>query len=262
MKFSHFDAHTHVQFPVYDVDRAEVVERAFAEGIGMVNVGSDASMSRHAIAFAHEYENGVYATVGLHPSDANEGFDYDTYKTLAEDEKVVAIGECGLDFLRITEETEEARNAQKDVFVQHMKLSFEVKKPLMIHCRNAMPELIMLLKEHKDILVPNSIMHFFSGTAEEAKELLALGFYFTFGGVITFVHDYDEAVKAIPVERLLSETDAPYVTPVPHRGKRNEPLFVLETEKKLAELKGISAQEMAEQIIKNAKKVFSIDLSA
>lgn len=262
MKFSHFDAHTHVQFSVYEVDRTEVIERAFNEGIGMINVGSDAAMSRHAITLAHKYENGVYATVGLHPSDANEGFDYEVYKTLAQDEKVVAIGECGLDFLRITEETEAARDAQKELFLQHMKLSFEVKKPLMIHCRNAMPELITLLKEHKEMLVPNSVMHFFSGTAEEAKELLALGFYFTFGGVITFVHDYDEAVKVIPIDHLFSETDAPYVTPVPHRGKRNEPLFVLETEKKLAELKGVSEQEMAAQIIKNAERVFSIDLSA
>ena len=262
MKFTHFDAHTHVQFPVYDVDRNEVIERALDEGVGMVNIGADAETSRHAVALAHKYDEGVYATVGLHPGDANKGFEYEAYKTLALDEKVVAIGECGFDFLRITEDIEAAKKMQKEIFLQQMKLSFEVKKPLMIHCRNAMPEFIELLKEHKEMLIPNSVMHFFSGNPEEAKQLLELGFYFTFGGVITFVHDYDETIKAIPLDRLLTETDAPYVTPVPHRGKRNEPVFVIETEKKLAELKGVSPEVMALQIIKNAEKVFMKSLGA
>ena len=262
MKFTHFDAHTHVQFPVYDVDRNEVIERALNEGVGMVNIGADAETSRHAVTLARKYDTGVYATVGLHPGDASKGFDYEAYKTLAMDEKVVAIGECGFDFLRIAEDVEAAKKMQKEILLQQMKLSFEVKKPLMIHCRNAMSEFIELLKEHKEILIPNSVMHFFSGNPEEAKQLLELGFYFTFGGVITFVHDYDETIKVIPLDRLLTETDAPYVTPVPHRGKRNEPVFVIETEKKLAELKGVSPEAMALQIIKNTEKAFAVNLSA
>lgn len=260
MKFAHFDAHTHTQFETYNDDRAEVIERAFQAGIGIINVGSDKNMSVAAVELANKYEEGVYATVGLHPTDANEGFEYAFYKELASNEKVVAIGECGLDYFHIDKNGDVAaiKQAQEKIFLEQMRLSRELQKPLMVHCRNAMPELIALLKANKHILVPNSIMHFFAGTPEDAKELLELGFYFTFGGVITFVHDYDETVRTIPKERLLSETDAPLVTPVPHRGKRNEPLFVLEVEKRLAELKEIPQEALAGQILKNIEIVFGI----
>ena len=263
MKFIHFDAHTHTQFKAYDEDRDAVIQRAHDAGIGIINVGSDKQMSVAAVELANKYPEGVYATIGLHPSDTDEGYDYEFYKKLAQDKKVVAIGECGLDFFRIEmgDDIEKTKEKQREIFLLQMKLSYEVQKPLMIHCRNAMSELIAFLKVNKTYLVDGSVMHFFSGTPEEAKELLKLGFYFTFGGVITFVHDYDETVRAIPKERVLSETDAPYVTPVPHRGKRNEPVFVLETEKRLAELKEISPSEMASQILINIKEVFGIPQS-
>jgi len=263
MKFTHFDAHTHTQFETYNEDRDAVIARAHDAGIGVINVGSDKQMSVAAVELANKYPEGVYATIGLHPTDANEGFDYAFYKELANNKKVVAIGECGLDYFHIEKDGDVTaiKKAQENIFLEQMRLSHELQKPLMIHCRNAMPELIMLLKANKDILVANSVMHFFAGTPEDAKELLALGFYFTFGGVITFVRDYDETVRTIPKERLLSETDAPFVTPVPHRGKRNEPLFVLEVEKKLAELKKIPQELLAEQIVQNIKTVFGIPLN-
>ncbi len=261
MKFKHFDAHTRTQFPAYDNDRDAVIDCALKEGIGIINVGSEKGTSIDAVKLAHKYNNGVYATIGLHPTDSEEGFDYEEYKKLALDEKVVAIGECGLDFFRIgSDDAEKIKAKQCEIFLEQMRLSFEVKKPLMIHCRNAMPELIELLKSNKEILMPGSVMHFFSGTPEEASELLKLGFYFTFGGVITFVSDYDETIKIIPVTSILSETDAPYVTPVPHRGKRNEPSFVVEIEKRLAELKGVTQEEMAKHIIRTVGKVFSISI--
>lgn len=220
---------------------------------------------------AGRYE-GMWAAVGLHPahvspsayldpheSAAGEGveiFDRDTYKTMAADPKVVAIGECGLDYFRVTSEA--VKEKQQEVFAAQITLAYEVQKPLMIHCRDAFPDLISILKSNALCLKPG-VIHFFSGTAEEAKILLDMGFSFTFGGVITFVRDYDEVVKLIPPDRILSETDAPYVTPTPHRGKRNEPAFVVEVVKKFAELKGIPVDEMAAQIIENARRVFSIE---
>lgn len=259
MKFVHIDAHTHAQFPTYDADRSEVITRAQNAGVAIVNVGADLESSKDAIRVAHEFPGGVFATIGLHPTEteANGEFDYETYKALAEDSKVVAIGECGLDYFHVEGNLGDAKVQQKKILLKHVELAKEVGKPLMIHCRNAMGDLIEFLYSNKAQLnaIPG-IMHFFTGTAEEAEALVALGFYFTFGGVITFSNDYNAAIGRIPLNRILSETDAPYVTPVPHRGKRNEPLYVLEVEKRLAELREVPSDTMAEQIMENARRVF------
>ncbi|MCP6720171.1 MAG: TatD family hydrolase [Patescibacteria group bacterium] len=275
-----FDAHTHVQFAAYASDFQEVIGRAYAHGVGMVNVGTQKDTSRRAVEVAHNYD-GVYAAVGLHPihtvksyhdaqelgdnSDAKgftsrgEDFDYDYYKQLALDSKVVAIGECGFDFFRQEQgaNREAQIERQKEAFIKQIELSREVKKPLMIHCREAFSDLISVLKANPHNLKPG-IIHFFSGTKEDAKQLLDMGFYFTFGGVITFTRDYDDVIKIIPLDRILSETDAPYVTPVPHRGKRNEPLYVIEVVKKLAEIKNVSEEKMRVQILRNSEQVFNI----
>ncbi len=300
MKF--FDAHTHAQFAAFNEDRKEVIDRALKSGVSMINVGTQANTSATAIKLANEYTEGLYATVGLHPIHAEksyhdeqelglssealakedggdpstssgraaefkpkgffsraEEFDYDYYKKLALDPKVVAIGECGLDYYRLSEESKEK---QKEIFIKQIELAEDVKKPLMIHCRNAFSDLIEILKTNHSKLNANypGVIHFFSGTVEDAKKLLELGFSFTFGGVITFARDYDEVIKLIPLDRILSETDAPYVAPVPYRGKRNEPLYVIEVVKKLAEIKNVSVEEMAEATVKNASRVFNIRL--
>jgi len=273
-----FDSHTHTQFHAFADDYREVIDRALSRNVWLINVGTQRDTSARAIEVAHEYKEGVYATVGLHPihteksyhdikelgtsdkgqefASRGEDFDYDAYKKLALDEKVVAIGECGLDYYRLQEET---RDKQHEVFLRHIELAKEVGKPLMIHCRQAFPDLINLLATHYSLLTkPPGVIHFFTGSSEDARRLLDLGFSFTFGGVITFARDYDEAIKLIPLDRILSETDAPYVTPVPHRGKRNEPAYVVEVVKKLAELKNGSTEEMEKQIFQNAKRIFSI----
>ncbi len=259
MKFVHIDAHTHVQFPAYDADRSEVIARAKNAGIAMVNVGADLASSQDAVRVAHENKEGVFATIGLHPTEAEAAgvFDYEVYKALAQDNKVVGIGECGLDYFHVEGNLGDAKIRQKEIFLKHVELAREVGKPLMIHCRNAMSDLVEILNSHKDKLNQNpGILHFFTGTADEAEELARLGFYFTFGGVITFSNDYNAAIARVPLDRILSETDAPYVTPAPNRGKRNEPLYVLEVEKRLAELRGISVESMAGQIMENAARVF------
>ncbi len=259
--YEFIDAHTHAQFSAYDSDRNEVIDRARKQGIIMVNVGTETITSKSAITLAHSYATGVYATVGLHPvhtapsfndekefvssrnesENESEAFNFIRFKELARDEKVVAIGECGLDYFHLPENNPNAKNKQKEVFMEQMKLSREIKKPLMIHCRDAFGDLIEIFTTHHSMLNAENpgIIHFFTGTLREAEILLDLGFYFTFGGAITYPPkkngaDYASIIKMMPFEKILSETDAPYVAPVPHRGKRNEPLYVIEVVKKLA----------------------------
>jgi len=275
-----FDAHTHVQFSAYDADRDAVIKRAQAAGVKMVSVGTQRDTSEAAIALAEKYD-GVYAAVGLHPihtsrsfhdaqelgggvagkafTSRGEIFDHEYYRKLAVHPKVVAIGECGLDYFRFNDEdTREAQVAkQEEALWEQIALAQELKKPLMIHCRGAFPDLIRILRANAQGLMPG-IIHFFTGTPDDAKELLKLGFSFTFGGVVTFANDYNKTLLMIPIDRILSETDAPYVSPVPYRGKRNEPSYIIETVKKLAELKGVSTEKMAEQIWHNAQRIFTL----
>ena len=260
------DAHTHVHFPEFEEDVIEVMKRAQDAGVAIVNVGTLKETSEGAVTFAHAFKGLVFATVGLHPNhtyenghDEVQSFDYDFYKNLAADSKVLGIGECGLDYYRVKENLEEIKKIQKEVFEQHIKLAHEVQKPLMIHCRDAFGDLISILREHKDKLLPEAgIIHFFSGALANAKDLVELGFSFTFGGVVTFACDYDEVIKWLPENRILSETDAPYVAPMPYRGKRNEPAYVVETVKKLAEIRGVSVDKMKEVIWENAGRVLKL----
>lgn len=272
------DSHTHVQFDVFKNEADQVIKRALDSGIWIVNVGSQKDTSKAAVEMAEKYSEGVYAVVGMHPGHANEShydseelgvgksfttrgeiFDYGYYKNLAENQKVVAIGECGLDYYHLDESISDAKEKQKIAFVQHIELAYEIKKPLMIHCRDAFGDLIDTLKSNSSKLqaIPG-IIHFFSGTKFNATELLDMGFYFTFGGVITFSRDYDEIINTIPLNRILLETDAPYVAPEPHRGKRNEPLYVEHVAKKMAEIRGIDFEEIARQTNENARLVFKI----
>lgn len=271
----YIDAHTHIHFPAYEADKEEVLKRAKEAGVRMITVGTQNSTSESAVNFAKQNLGWVWATAGFHPGhfsaewhhdkneqseEAKEIFDPVRLKEIASAPEVVAIGECGLDFFRISPEDLETRKMQKEGFIAQMKVSSELGKPLMIHCRAAFPELIEIFEQHRNLLVsPNpGAIHFFSGNLEEAKKLLGLGFVFTFGGVVTFSRDYDEVIKFIPVENILPETDAPYVAPHPYRGKRNEPAFVIESVKKLAELKGLSMEEFAEISFKTAERVFNL----
>lgn len=278
MKDRYIDCHTHAHFAAFKDDYKEVIGRALEAGVSVVNVGTQKDTSARAVEVAHEFAENVWAVIGLHPihteksfhdakelgaggdesgfTSRGEDFDYEYYKKLAMDSKTVAIGECGLDYFRLGEETKEK---QKEAFIKQIELAHDVKKPLMIHCRDAFTDLIGILEENKSELNDKpGVVHFFTGTVEDTKKLLDLGFYFTFGGVITFARNYDEVIKMIPMDHILSETDAPYVTPEPYRGKRNEPAYVVYVVRKLAELKGVSEEEMAERIWENAKVVFKI----
>ncbi len=253
------DIHAHVNFPNFDPDRGEVVMRALEGGVGMINVGTDLETSKSAVALAHEYENDpVWATVGVHPTDINDQIDWENFKKLAEDKKVVAIGECGLDYFHVKDPSE--REKQKEIFIKQIAIASEVGKPLMIHCRpslgtqDAYEDILKILGGGRVV----GDVHFFAGSLEIAKQFLTLGFTLSFTGVITFTKDYDEVIKATPLEQIMAETDCPFVAPVPYRGKRNEPSYVAEVVKRLAEIKGITAEEMATQTLANAKRVFSL----
>jgi len=272
------DAHTHIQFASYGEEVDTVIKRALDEDIWVINVGTQIETSKDAITVAEKYEEGVYATVGIHPTHTGasyldtkelgdsekakeftskgEEFNHDTYKKLAEHDKVVAIGECGLDYFRLDEGTKEK---QIDAFIKHIELANEVGKPLMIHCREAFVDLINTLREHSNKLSENAgIIHFMSGSIDDAKALMDLGFSFSFGGVITFTHDYDQLINSIGINRIILETDAPYVTPAPHRGKRNEPAFVKFTAEKLGEILAIPTDEVSWKTTTNAWEIFGI----
>lgn len=282
MDFKYFDAHAHIHFPVYNTDRSEVIARAINQGVGMVTVGTTLSTSEEAVKTAEVFMN-IWAAVGVHPAHASESFhdsnelgktthgktlhpaevfNAEAFHILVQNVRVVAIGECGLDYFRLEGNVGKAKEDQIKLFTEQIRFAYAVRKPLMIHCRSAFPDLIAVLEREKEYLGKRDagIIHFFSGTEAEAVKLLNLGFSFTFGGVLTFTSDYNAAVRMIPLDRLLSETDAPYVAPVPHRGKRNQPVYVIEVVKKLAELKGISKDEMMVQILGNAERVFHITL--
>ena len=273
------DVHTHVQFSAYEGTGDEVIKRALNEDIWVINVGTQKDTSWAGVVMAEGYKEGVYAAIGLHPihttqsyhdvqelgggetakafTSKGEEFDFDFYKELGHNKKVVAVGECGLDYYRLDKDT---KSKQVKAFEAQIKLSNEIGKPLMIHCREAFSDLIDVLKDNKTSLLGDypGINHFFAGSREDAKELMDLGFYFSFGGVLTFTQDYDDLVRYIGLDRIMLETDAPYIAPHPHRGKRNEPLFIKHTAEKLAEILDKDLEEVQRKTTQNATKVFKL----
>ena len=273
MDAKYIDIHAHVNFAAFDTDREEVVARAREAGVAIINVGTQKDTSASAVALAEKYD-GVYAAVGLHPihTDAShhdaeelgaggffsrgEVFDYDYYKNLAAHPKVAAVGECGLDMFRSSEVGKLEK--QKEVFRKHIALAIEVEKPLMLHIRSAYAEAREILKEYPEA---RGNLHFFAGTTEEAKPFLERGFSFSFTGVITFARQYDAVIRYLPLERIMSETDCPYVAPAPHRGRRNEPAYVVEVAKKIADIRGEDAEKVRAQLLENARQFFGISLA-
>jgi len=271
-----FDAHTHVHFPAYGDERSAVIDRARALGINMITVGTSVETSKEAIDIAKRYPDMIWATVGFHPNhavenwhkdegessaDAPEKFDQQAILELARDEKVVAIGECGLDYYRNNDP--ETKLRQRQVFEKQVEIAKEINKPLMIHCRptsgsdDAYEDLLKILAE-MNIDIP-VVLHFYAGGVEVTQKFIDAGYNFTFGGVITFASDYDESIKLIPLDRIMLETDAPYVAPASNRGKRNESSYIGEVAEKLASIKAISYNEVEKMTTENVKNVFKIE---
>lgn len=280
------DTHSHLNFQSFRKDYDEVIERAIEEDVWMINVGTQFETSRRAVEIAEEYSDGVYAAIGLHPihlfehhvdeeetsfNARGEELNADSYKELLlRSGKVVAIGEFGLDYFRMppNEDPGTVKKVQEEVVKQHLILAEETDKPVMIHCRDlpfeasakegAYDAIIRILQESN--YHGSGEIHSFTGTWEQAKMFLNLGFYVALNGIITFdkTGRSEEVVKNMPLDRLILETDAPYLTPVPNRGKRNEPSYVKFVAQKIAEWKNIDVEEVEQVTTANARKLFRI----
>lgn len=281
----YIDIHSHVNFKAFDEDRDEVIKRALDNDTWVINVGTQIDTSKKAIEMAHKYEKGVYAIVGLHPihtgasfhdkkelgeeggefTSRGEVFDEEIYTELLKDSKVVAVGECGLDYFHL--DLDSIRK-QKEILIKQIKIANKVAKPLMLHIRNnpsnksrnAYFDVWELLKEYSKV---KAVSHFFAGSVEDMKRFIKIGVYISFAGPITYkpkleICDYINVVKKTPLDLILTDTDSPYVAPVPYRGKRNEPSYVKEIVKKIALIKNLSEEEVAKAIMANAKRIFGI----
>ena len=250
------DSHCHLHMDYYDKDRQQVIRRSREGGLAlMITVGIDTEDSWRALTLA-QGEPDIFCTVGIHPHDAGEATEHDMERleAMAREEKVVAIGETGLDYYRNLS----PRETQKKIFIQELELARSLKKPVVIHCRDAYRVLISIMMDHKarDI---GGVIHCFSGDQEAAKAFLNMGFFLSFAGNITYpkAESLREVLTKVPKDRILMETDSPFLAPQEKRGKRNEPLYIQYTYKKTADILNISMEELQNQVNRNLTQVFS-----
>ncbi len=258
-----FDSHAHVSFEAYDEDRSIIITHAKEAGLsGWMEVGTDVPQSRKAIKLAEKVE-GVYASVGVHPVEAPMMLeeDWDSIEQMVSHPSVKAVGEVGLDIYRANKED---FKKQKIALHRFIELAEMQKLPMIFHVRDndeisAHDALIELLSEYPEGKRPRGVIHTYSGNEEQARKYLDLGMILSFSGVVTFKNAEvtAEVVKQTPLDKILTETDAPFLTPEPYRGKRNEPAHVQYVAEKIAELKDISREEVIEQIWDNTQKFFN-----
>jgi TatD DNase family protein len=253
------DSHAHIQGPEFAADLPQVVERAHAAGVEkIVVVGGAGELSSNdaAIAVAHSFP-GLFATAGMHPHDAKDVSDADLKRlaTLASDPKVVAVGETGLDFYY----DHSPRELQTKIFARFIQMARETELPLIVHDRDAHREIAELLRSEGEGKL-RGVIHCFTGDYEAAKTFLDIGFYISFSGIVTFKNAdaLRDVARKVPLDRLLVETDSPYLAPVPHRGQRNEPAFVLQVAETVATVRGVPLRDVAESTNRNARDLFGI----
>jgi TatD DNase family protein len=262
------DTHAHLDFENFDKDREEVISRFFESGgTAIINIGVDLETSKKSISLAEKHEN-IFAAVGFHPHDAEESLnfpsegDFAELKIIAKYKKVVAIGEIGLDYSRFKEEHQIKK--QKELLIKQLDIAAELNLPVVIHCREAWEDLYDIISKFK---IRNSkfVLHCYSGDKKDTKKFLELpGVSFSFSGNITYPKPIEqaeklaEAVRMIPLERIMLDSDSPFLAPQEYRGKRNEPAYVRYIARKIAEIKGISAEEAEKATDVNAKNFFGV----
>lgn len=284
----YIDIHAHTNFKAYDEDRDVVISRALENDTWVINIGTQYDTSKKAVEMTNDYPEGVYSCIGLHPihtgasyhdvselgeegkefTSRGEIFDKEKYRELAKLGKVVGIGECGLDYYHMDEESIEK---QKIAFIAQIELANELNLPLMLHVRNhstdkthnAYFDVYELIKKHSTLGKIKGVSHFFAGSVEDMKRFIEIGVYISFAGPITYkpkpeICDYMAVIKETSLNMILTDTDSPYVAPVPHRGGRNEPVYVQDIVKKIAEIKGLNEEEVAKTIVDNAQKLFKL----
>jgi TatD DNase family protein len=260
MSFEFFDSHSHLNLEDFDLDKNEVIEKMREDRVGTLTVGTGFQTSAEAVRLSKENQN-LYACIGLHPNEVeNEIFDKEKYTEFLG-QKTVCVGECGLDYFRSNNKKE-----QEVEFRKQIDFAIENDLPLMLHIRpskgtmDAYGDTLTILEEYKNSAGEKlrGQAHFFAGDIAIAQRFLNLGFYISFTGVITFTKDYDEVLKFVSIDKILTETDSPFVAPIPHRGHRCEPQYVIEIYKKIAELKEISLENLTNQIKNNLKILYKI----
>jgi TatD DNase family protein len=275
------DSHAHLNFAVFDSDRKEAIKRCLDNGVWMINVGSNLENSRKAAELAGRCGKGVYAAVGLHPINLDTGlikfkkdrleggnrakeFDYQSYRRLAVSEGVVAIGEVGLDYYwkpKTTRKKKLFKQKQKELLFQELRLAEDLGLPVIFHCRMAHQELIDFLRENENLRPIKAVAHSFVGTREELRGYLDFGFSIGFNGII-FKDiegvDFEELIADVPIEKMLLETDCPYLAPPSFPNERNEPTAVRYVAERIAQVKKISLEEIARITTQNAKELFSL----
>jgi len=280
-----FDSHTHLNLAAFDSDRDKLIKNYLKKDLFLINVGTCFQTSKKAVEIAEKYQN-CWASVGLHPAhsfpappnqlDKNEisSLDSDIQETLIVEEfdskfedliqknkKIVAIGECGLDYSYLEglplEKQEEYKKLEEKEFRKQIRIAKEYNLPLILHLRNLYKKALEILQE--ETFNGQLVFHFFTGSLEDLELILQNPNYFIgFSGVITYGNKLDEAIRGVPLERILIETDAPYVAPIPYRGKRNEPLYIKEVVKKIAEIKNLPPEGVEKTTFENAKRLFNL----
>lgn len=275
------DTHAHLNFAAFNKDRKKVIKRCLDNNVWVINVGTNFETSKKAVEIAKSSQKGMFASAGLHPINLDTGliklrpdrlegenyekeFDYQNYKELASSEKVVAIGEIGLDYYwkpKTTKRKELFKQKQKDLFLKELKLAKELNLPVILHCRMAHQDLIDVLSENSELKPNKAVAHSFVGRVDELKNFLNLGFYIGFNGMIYKEIegiDFEKVIENTPLNKLLIETDCPYLAPKIVKAERNEPIFVKYIAKTIAEIKKISFEKLAEITTQNAKELFNI----
>lgn len=276
------DTHAHINFNEFKDDGDEVIHRSLANNTWMILVGAEYKTSKRALEYTNKYETGVYATVGLHPIHLNEikangedynfisrqeDFNYDVYEKLAQFKKVVGIGEIGLDYYHIdpTADLATVKKRQQETFLSQLKLANNLNLPVIIHCRQAHDDMLEILKKFKKDFnnqLPKDkswgVAHCFSGDEDLAWRYFSLGLMISFTGIITFSAKWDNLIRKVPTDKIMVETDCPFMAPEPFRGKRNEPLLVKYVAERIAEIKNLSAERIADITTNNARTLFNI----
>lgn len=274
MEIKLIDSHSHLQFDAYDLDRNGVVRRMKDNGVSTIIIGGNLENSKKAVALAEK--DNFFASIGLHPVHVEEleddleagkclaeNFNESDYQKLIKSNRVVGIGECGLDWFHLKDLRK--KEIQKENFKKQIDFSLKYKKPLILHIRakanlDAYYDALEILKQkgYGEKSQNSGVVHFFSADLNIAKEFLKLGFYLSFTGVITFTNVYDKIIEGIPMDKILIETDCPYVAPEPFRGKRNDPTMVKYVAEKIAKIKNLSFDKVAEVTKDNCEKLFDL----
>ena len=275
-----FDTHAHLNFATFVKDRDSIIKKCLKDNIWLINVGTNFFTSQKAVEIAQEYNEGVYSAIGLHPMNLDTGliktkidkqedngdtpfeqeFGYEKYKKLAQNKKIVAIGEIGLDYYwkpKTKKKLEEFKSMQKTLFHQEVRLATELDLPIIIHCRMAHEDLINSLKRLSAVYGKKlrGVIHCFTGSWEQAKEYIELGFLIGFNGII-FKLDLKQVIKKISLDNVLLETDCPYLSPPGYNRKKNDPFGVKIIAQEVARIKKFPLEKVADQTTKNAQKLF------